>query len=342
MQHHEIVNNKPRRTRSVAASGQSRKLEGEARVEQPAGDDPAALQQQLGVGAQDERAELGHPSAWRAARPAPRQRPAAPHEVALGQRPGAARLTGPARSSRSIRKLDRADEVAVMDPGDVLPAARDRAAEARAAPAASSTSKMPPRSGLMTMAVRSATLRGPRCRRLRLRALPRLGDVDAVRPVGGRVRLGAADDPGGLVVGRVEAVRVDRGRAHLQPDPRRPCGCRDGLADRRASSRPASPSSRRRFAGGVAAVDAAPGQVDHRVGAVDLRGPGADRAAVPPHDAGRRSVPPRLSTTTSCASDLRSARRSHAPTCPVPPGITIFMNAPLEVERVQTAWYALA
>ena len=47
-------------------------------------------------------------------------------------------------------------------------------------------------------------------------------DFDAEVPGGRRVRLLAAQDAGGLVVGRVVAVRVDGRRARLQPHARRP------------------------------------------------------------------------------------------------------------------------
>ena len=61
--------------------------------------------------------------------------------------------------------------------------------------------------------------------------LPCPSDVDAPRPKGGNAGLGAADDSGCLVVGRIEAGRVDRGRGRLKPDAGRIPRRRKGLAD---------------------------------------------------------------------------------------------------------------
>ena len=124
------------------------------------------------------------------------------------------------------------------------------------------------------------------------RALPRRRHLDAEPPRVRHVRLAAADRAV-LVVRRPERVGVDRRRAGLDPHRRRPRRLRDGLAD---DPRRADPRVEHRGAVGrrVAAVDAAAGQVDHDVGAVELGRPGAQRLAVPgDHASGGRRRPAR-------------------------------------------------
>ena len=55
--------------------------------------------------------------------------------------------------------------------------------------------------------------------RLIQRALPFRRDIDAEAPGVRRIWFRAANDPSSFVVGRVIAMRIDRGRACLQPDP---------------------------------------------------------------------------------------------------------------------------
>jgi len=64
-------------------------------------------------------------------------------------------------------------------------------------------------------------LAGMRCPGGVLLAFPGFRDVDAVGPIPRYARFGTAQDAGGLVVGPVRAVGVDRGGAGLQADARR-------------------------------------------------------------------------------------------------------------------------
>ena len=68
----------------------------------------------------------------------------------------------------------------------------------------------------------------------------------------------------------VGRVAVDRRGARVQPQPRRSCGAAYGVAER--AGRPGPREVDLLAVGvGVAAADAAPGEVDHQVGAVDGR-----------------------------------------------------------------------
>src|SRR5262249_30448741 len=116
--------------------------------------------------------------------------------------------------------------------------------------------------------------------RLLEHTLPRRGHVDAEAPGIRRSRLQATDDARGLVIGRVVAVSVDRRGAHLQPDTRWPRRRRDGIADdaRAAHTRVLDHAT---ILGRVAAVDAAPGEIDDDVRAVEIPRPGAEVPGVP-------------------------------------------------------------
>src|SRR5205085_11009171 len=100
------------------------------------------------------------------------------------------------------------------------------------------------------------------------RGFPGASDVDAEMPRRGHVAFIAADDAAGLVVGGIEAMRVDRRGRRLQPDMRRIGGARDGLADgmRRLDARVHDLALVLRV---VAAIDATTGQIDDDVRAVD-------------------------------------------------------------------------
>src|SRR5262249_60463587 len=94
-----------------------------------------------------------------------------------------------------------------------------------------------------------------------------------------RLAPGPAHEPGGLVIRRIVAVRVGRGRARLQPRSRRPSRPRDRLADHRgrADSRLEDLAAVVRA---VAAVDRSPREIDDPLN--------------PPHPARPASHPPRV------------------------------------------------
>ena len=153
---------------------------------------------------------------------------------------------------------------------------------------ASSVSNTPPRSGLIVIAERSATLR---VRGVDASSSARSHAV-ATSMLNRHVS-GASGSAPPIVpcssLRRPERVGVDRRRAGLDPDA--PAAARPARwpRRRRASSGPASPD-RGAVGRRVAAVHAAAGQVDHDVGAVELGRPRSQRLAVPGDDAsgGRR------------------------------------------------------
>ena len=146
-----------------------------------------------------------------------------PHELGVGQR---------------VRRgeVDRAGEVVVVDQPVTRPG-RSRGRESRrrtaghrrrAAQAAADQAQehVEHAAAVRAHRHRRAQQHLARVRRIGLVGgrFPGAGHVDAEPPGVRGVRLVAAEDAGGLVVGGVVAVGVDRGGAGLQPDARRPCG----------------------------------------------------------------------------------------------------------------------
>src|SRR6185437_16477261 len=87
---------------------------------QQARDDSPALEQQLGIGADGERAELRHPPGSRKpGRDAPRS-PQFPHEVTLPHGPGGGEVDRPRQAVVVKDETDRGGEVVLVDPGHVL------------------------------------------------------------------------------------------------------------------------------------------------------------------------------------------------------------------------------
>jgi hypothetical protein len=254
-------------------------VEGEARLQQTARDDTPALQQQFGVRAQREGAELSHPlRGGQPHRHAPRG-PQRAHEQALRHRGGRGEIHRSGDVVPVDQELHRADEVTVVDPRHVLCAARDRPAETEPGQPQQDVEDAPS-IGAHHHGGAQRGLAGARGVGLLLFPLPGFGDVDAVGPVARDAGFGSAGDTGLLVVGCVEAVGVDRGRAHLQPDAGRAGGCGDRLAHDPGGAH-ARVHHGLQIVGGVAAADAAAGQVHHRVAAVDRLGPGAQGPSVP-------------------------------------------------------------
>src|SRR5262245_36338794 len=90
----------------------------------------------------------------------------------------------------------------------------------------------------------------------------------------------AADDSRDLVVRSLVSMRVDGGGARLQPYAGWPIGVRDRPPDR-ARREYARVHNLAAVVSGVPAVDAAAGEVDQHVGAIDLVGPRTRPDAVP-------------------------------------------------------------
>ena len=189
------------RTSSRAAAGQSGNGTSNPRFEQPARHDAAALEDQLGLGAQEERARSRASSASPAGRRAcPRPRAAPRMNSALGSGFGRGEVDRAGESSCSISQWTARTKSRVVDPRDVLPAVAARAAEAAAHEAeqhvehaAAVRAHRPSPSAARPCAC--AGVDAPSAARL-----PGRRDVDAEPPRVGRVRLGAADDAGRLVV----------------------------------------------------------------------------------------------------------------------------------------------
>ena len=232
-----------RRTRSRAASFQSGWAKWKPASGRRPADHAAALEQQLGVRAQGERAELGHPCASPAGRRACRQASRrARMKSRWGKGMGAARLTGPSRSSRVDEEVRRArtkswswiQETYWRPPATGPPRPRRVSQDKHVEDAAAVRAHHHRRA--------QGHLAGVRGVGLRLRALPVLRDLDAVRPVLRHAGLGAADEAGRLVVRR----RRSGGRrwSRCSSAARRAAGVRPRRWPRRppGSSPPASPS----------------------------------------------------------------------------------------------------
>ena len=193
----------------------------------------------------------------------PGRRPQAPRSARIRSRcgtgSGAARLTGPDELVALEEEQHGPHEVVAVDPGDVLVdrprrARRDRAGRARAG------SRRPTAAvGAHHHRRAQRDLAGPRDVGLGLGLLPAARDPDAVLPVERHVGLLAADDRRWprRVAASGRPVGVDRGGAHLQPDPRRPRRPRDRLARPRAVDSTRESIIWRRFVVGVAAADRA-------------------------------------------------------------------------------------
>ncbi len=232
--------------------------------------------------------ELQHPRRGRQADASAPRFAQHPHERRVRQRLGRGHVDGPATSSCAISqrmarvKSSWCTHETYCRPSPAVPPRPRRTS-------ASSVSNTPPRSGLIVIAERSAILRVRGVGRRVERALPRRRHLDAEPPRVRRARLHAADRAV-LVVRRPERVGVDRRRAGLDPQGRRPRRLRDGLAD---DPRRVDPRVEHRGAvgRGVAAVHAAAGQVDDDVGAVELGRPRSQRLAVPGDDASGGTAP---------------------------------------------------
>src|SRR5439155_5396886 len=164
--------------------------------------------------------------------------------------------------------VDRAHEVAFMDPGHELPAV--------ACATTKTKRRETPQDAESAAGIRShdhghphRDLARPARGGLGQRGLPRARDVDAEPPRARCVWFGSADDTGELIVRRVVAVRVQRGSARLEPYAWRPrrTGDRCGDGARRAHARVDDLAA---VALVVPAVDAAACEIDHRIRALDL------------------------------------------------------------------------
>src|SRR5262245_7401603 len=109
-----------------------REPECEPAAQEAAGNDPTALQEKLGLGPHEDGADLEHPAARRQPdgySPRPPQRG---HEVAVRKGVGRRQVHRAGHLAPVQEPVDRANEVLVVDPGDVLLAVAGRASEAPA------------------------------------------------------------------------------------------------------------------------------------------------------------------------------------------------------------------
>ncbi len=108
------------------------KFEREALLEEAAGGDAAAFEDELGFGAQEEGADFEEPfGRGQAERHAPGVAELA-HEVGVGQGIGRGDVDAVADGFVGDEPADGAQEIGLMDPGDELPAGAVGAAEAEA------------------------------------------------------------------------------------------------------------------------------------------------------------------------------------------------------------------
>ena len=205
-------------------------LECEARCEETCRNHSAALENELGFGAEGERSGLEHPLRRGQTEADSPGRAQLAHEFSVGQRIGRGDVDG----SRQFVVFDdpakRADEIAVVHPRDVLLAIPRPSAQS----VAYETEQRVERSATIgTHDDRGTEFHFSGQRRVGFvkSALPRLGNTDAEAPRFRNVWLISADDSAAFVVGGVESMRVNRGRTRLQPHPRRPDGTRDCLTD---------------------------------------------------------------------------------------------------------------
>src|SRR5262245_33005200 len=113
-------------------------------------------------------------------------------------------------------KLDGANEIRVMNPRDVLAPVAGASTETAAHQAEQRVEDSTPIGAHDHGRTHQDAPRVRDARRV-ARTFPVLRDLDAEMPRGRRTRFVTADLSGCLIVGGIEAVRVDRGGAGLQP-----------------------------------------------------------------------------------------------------------------------------
>src|SRR5579875_3837098 len=244
-------------------------VEIETRFAQAARLDVAALEHQLGFGAKQEGSDGESPGGRGdgeiAGAPG---RAKAAHEAPIGEGAGRGYIHRTGEFFVLDQELDGAREVDVVDPGDVLPAGSHPAAET---PADQTQKGIEGSAGIGTHDHASAhgDAAGLREFRSEQRGSPGLGDFDAETPAAGRIGLVATDLAGDIVHRAIEAVPVDSCRTRVEPEPWRFGGTGNRLSDETGGDG-ARVADFALMSGRVAAIDAASGEIDDHVGAVDF------------------------------------------------------------------------
>src|SRR5262245_9083894 len=119
----------PAGTEITRGLGPARERERESLSKEPARDHPAALQEQLGLGPHEDGAHFEHPSARRQAHSDSPRAPQRGHALAVRKRIRRGEVHGSTCLAPLKKPVDCANEVRVVDPGDVLLPVAGRAAE---------------------------------------------------------------------------------------------------------------------------------------------------------------------------------------------------------------------
>ncbi len=238
----------------------------------------------------------------------------------LGKGLGAAMFTGPSISSCPIRNSTARAKSALVDPGDELASVALRSAQPQPDQIREHAKGTARRGAEDDRAAQSHFARARR-RRLEECGLPILshanGEVHVVRRAAGS---GSGDRFAARRVRRSPHPSADRCASAID-------GCRRGihphsrwigepgndLDSAAALCQCASRRSARRFSGVVAAVHAAPGQVDADVRAFERLGPRADLFAVPVNRLPGRGIRPAGQHCHMVAALLKEARQHAGP-----------------------------
>ena len=252
----------------LGCGGPGWEVEGEAGFQEPAGDDTAAFQYKLGLGAHCQGTEFQHPLGGGQPDTGSGNLAKHGHEFLVRERVGSGEVYGPVHFRMVDEVADGADEVLFVDPGDVLAAVAVGAAEAAANEGHEDVKDS---AWIWTHDHGGAEedFTGVRSGLIISFIFPLQGDVVTEAPGFGDVVMGGAEDARCFVVGSVIAVGVDCGGAHLKPESWGTGGLADGFADGSGGVKTGGIDC---FAIGyvVAAVDGASGEVDDEVCLIDL------------------------------------------------------------------------
>ena len=239
-------------------------FECETGPEEQAGSDTPALQNQLGLGAKQERSRLEQPSRRRQADANAPGAAQGRHEFGVRQRIGRGHVDRTRKVIAIRDPVDRADKITVVNPGDILPAVARPPTQAIPH---QSQQRVERPAALGTHDDRGAQFDLARQRSVGLIecAFPRLRYVGAETPC-------VAANDSVLIVSGIEPMSVDGGGAHLQPEAGRPDRARDRFADH-ASGVDTRFHDFPPVARVVTAVDISPREVDDDVGTRQLGRP---------------------------------------------------------------------
>jgi hypothetical protein len=258
--------------------------EGELKTggEEAAGNDLAALENELGFGAHEEGADLDHPRGGGEADACAPGFANGTQEVAIGERMGRGEIDDAGKVLGGDEQFDRADEVDLVNPGDELIAGSIGPAEAVANEREEDVEDAAG-VGAEGHGAAQSDLSGARSCGREEGVFPRFGDLNGEVPGVGRAGFVAAEFAGGLIHGAIEGVAIDGGGAGVEPDCGRVIELGDDLVKQMRGEN-AGVEDGPAIGLMVAAVDAAACEVDAGVGAFEFVNPGTRSEAIPGHD----------------------------------------------------------